>query len=357
MVGLSRARVVVAGAGALGASIALVLARGGAKVVLADPASLGANASGVAAGMLAPAFEGAPEQYPILRDARDAWSVFAASLRADVGLRRSGAVWIDLPDAEPRLGALARLLADAGAAHEHWDRRALDRAAPGLADVVREGLFTPEDWRLEPRAALAALRDAATDVGVELVSQSVAGFAHRRVTLADGATAAADALVLATGAAIGELAAETRLLSPIKGHILQYAETRAEDARPMIRTARGYACAARDGLRIGATMEAGVADSRVDPKAAAPLGQLAVELYPALDGATCLVQAGVRAATADERPLVGPSSEPGVWLAVGARRNGWLLAPLVAQMTAAYLAGGDPGIYAETFHPSRFAAS
>src|SRR5579862_1819717 len=123
MVGLAKARVVVAGAGALGASIALVLARDGANVLLADPATLGANASGVAAGMLAPAFEAAPEQYAILRDARDAWSAFAASLPAEFGLRRSGAVWIDLPDAAPRLEALARLLEDAGAAHQHWDRR------------------------------------------------------------------------------------------------------------------------------------------------------------------------------------------------------------------------------------------
>ncbi|HXQ11054.1 MAG TPA: FAD-dependent oxidoreductase [Caulobacteraceae bacterium] len=357
MVGLASARVVVAGAGALGASIALVLARAGGSVVLADPAAAGANASGVAAGMLAPAFEAGPEQYAILAHARDAWPAFAATLGSDLGFRRSGAVWIDLPGAEPRLGTLARALAAAGVAHQQWDRSALDRAAPGLAGVLHEGLFTPEDWRLEPRAALAALRGAATDAGVELAPQGVAGIARGRVAFADGATTGADALVLATGAAGRHLAPETRLLSPIKGHILQYAETRTDDARPMIRTARGYATPARDGLRVGATMEPGVADSRVDPKAAAPLGQLAVDLYPALDGATFLLQAGVRAATPDEWPLVGPSSEPGVWLAVGARRNGWLLAPLVAHMTAAYLAGGDPGPYAKAFHPSRFAAS
>ena len=50
-------RVLVAGAGAFGTAIALELARGGAEVVLADPAGVGDNASGAAAGMLAPAFE------------------------------------------------------------------------------------------------------------------------------------------------------------------------------------------------------------------------------------------------------------------------------------------------------------
>jgi glycine oxidase len=355
MVGLASARVVVAGAGALGASIALALARAGASVVLADPAPVGANASGVAAGMLAPAFEAGPQQYAILAHARDAWRPFSATLRADFGLRRSGAVWIDLPDAAPRLDTLARALGTAGVAHAFWGRRELEQAAPGLTLAARAGLYTSEDWRLEPRAALAALRGAAIEGGVELMAQSVAGFECGRATFTDGAATVADALVLATGAARHGLAPETALLSPIKGHILQYAETRADDARPMIRTARGYAAPARDGLRIGATMETGVADSRVDPKAAAPLGQLAVELYPALDGATFLIQAGVRAATPDAWPLVGASRAPGVWLAVGARRNGWLFAPLVAQMTAAYLAGGDPGPHARAFLPSRFA--
>ena len=49
--------VIVAGAGVFGAAIALELARDGARVVLADPAETGDNASGVAAGMIAPAFD------------------------------------------------------------------------------------------------------------------------------------------------------------------------------------------------------------------------------------------------------------------------------------------------------------
>jgi len=49
--------VTVAGAGALGLCIALELARRGAGVTLCDPAPVGDNASGVAAGMLAPVFE------------------------------------------------------------------------------------------------------------------------------------------------------------------------------------------------------------------------------------------------------------------------------------------------------------
>jgi glycine oxidase len=53
---------------------------------------------------------------------------------------------------------------------------------------------------------------------------------------------------------------------------------------------------------------------------------------------------------------VGGSQAPGVVLAVGARRNGWLLAPLVAQMAAACVLGGDLGPYARRFDPLRFKA-
>ncbi|HWU14145.1 MAG TPA: D-amino-acid oxidase, partial [Caulobacter sp.] len=48
------------------------------------------------------------------------------------------------------------------------------------------------------------------------------------------------------------------------------------------------------------------------------------------------------------------SAAPGVMLAVGARRNGWLLAPLVADLVAAYLKGDHPGPDAASLDARRF---
>ena len=45
-----------------------------------------------------------------------------------------------------------------------------------------------------------------------------------------------------------------------------------------------------------------------------------------------------------------------VTVAGGARRNGWLLAPLVAQMVTAYVTGRDAGRHAPQFDPGRFGA-
>jgi glycine oxidase len=47
----------------------------------------------------------------------------------------------------------------------------------------------------------------------------------------------------------------------------------------------------------------------------------------------------VRATTPDGLPLVGASSQPDLVLALGARRNGWLLAPMIAAAVVEALAG------------------
>src|ERR1700748_1700320 len=97
-------RVVVAGAGAIGSVCALVLARRGAKVTLADPAPVGDNASGVAAGMLAPVFEALLDEasvghFPLLMETRDLWSGFIDETA--IGLLRGGAAWLATPADPP----------------------------------------------------------------------------------------------------------------------------------------------------------------------------------------------------------------------------------------------------------------
>src|SRR6185369_146047 len=89
------ATVIVAGAGALGLSTALALADAGCAVTVCDPAPEGANASGVAAGMLAPVFETVLDaegssDLPLLLAARNLWPGLAG--RSGVELDRSGAV-------------------------------------------------------------------------------------------------------------------------------------------------------------------------------------------------------------------------------------------------------------------------
>lgn len=338
----SKPTVTVAGAGALGLSCALALADAGFAVTVCDPAEPFANASGVAGGMLAPVFEAVmdPEAAPhfdLLLAARDLWPALEA--RSGVRLDRAGALaagrgaWLQ--------GVAARL-SRLGVHPTEIPHRTAWALAPGLTEDVDGVILNREDWRLDARPALEALRAAAAAAGVAFRKEAVT----QRFE--------AELLVVATGAA-GGLAPETACLAPIKGHILRTGPSELGGV-----TVRGegiYVTPADGGLAIGATMEPGIADATPDPAKAAPLRALGAVLFPALAKAECELQAGVRAATPDGLPLVGFSAEPGVLLATGARRNGWLLAPLVAGVVAALAAGRDPGRYAARLDPRRFSSS
>ena len=172
-------RVVVAGAGVFGASIAFVLAKAGARVTLVDPAPIGANASGVAAGMLAPVFESlfedGPECFARLIDARDDWPAFAAATAISINKPGALAVTRDkatLADWVARLGKI-------GASFVIRSQAEVARTRPDLA----EGLFgveTWDDWRLEAQAALNALLSAVKGRGSRPPPSFRDGFHRRR---------------------------------------------------------------------------------------------------------------------------------------------------------------------------------
>jgi glycine oxidase len=354
MSGLSNVRVVVAGAGALGSAIALRLIQSGARVTLVDPdLGLGRSASAVAAGMLAPAFESVldPEtnlSFELLCAARDLWPDLAQRIGRDIGLIRTGAAWVDLPGAEPRADVIRAQLQALNAKIE---------APPVVATAGLDLVFTPEDWRISPTDALPAMLGAFRTAGGAAVRSAVARVEPGQAILIDGGRIAADRVVVATGALGGTLAPELSGLTPIKGQIIRYPDVSPRPNAPILRCVGGYAVGGEDGLCVGATMEPGARDLKADLAVVERLHVLAGQLYPETRSLAPAVGVGVRAASPDGRPIVGPSQAQGVLLAIGARRNGWLLAPLVAEIIAAYLADRDPGPYAKDLAPARFAAA
>jgi glycine oxidase len=320
-------RVTVAGAGVFGLATALALLEREIEVLIVDPQTASPNASVVAAGLLAPVGEAifdpdAAAHYPLMAEALRLWAGFAVS--AGVTLSDDGLI---VPvDAGPALATLG---------------------VP--AEAHPAGLFVQADPRvLEPPSALQALR-------TEIAARGGAVLA-RAVTAADWR--AADLVVLATGAGVdGPIrvlahAPELRRLTPVKGQIAVLPNGPASG--PTIRWPGGYLAPQPGGARVGATMELGRCDTGVEPGAVAQLIAAAERYAPGLDRRGAFGQAGVRVQTADALPLVGPSTGARTLLATGARRNGWLFAPLVGRMIAAYCKGEDPGPWAAMLHPARF---
>lgn len=329
--------VIVIGAGVLGLCVAAELAGRGHAVTVIDPG--GVNASAVAAGMIAPAMESlidglSEDAAALLTRARDRWPAFAKANA--LSLKREGAEWRG-PDAAE---AMARL-----------------KALGFKAEPTPGGVFTPDDWRIDPTSALTAL---ARTPGVALVRGKVArltGEARRwRVETEDGRVWFTPTVVLATGVGAATeglptpVAALVEAITPIKGQltVLPGAST-----PHVVRSPAVYAAPCEGGVVVGATMQAGRRDLTPDPQAAeahlaSGLALLGIATTP---GAT---RVGVRGASPDGLPMAGATAEPGLHLALAPRRNGWLLGPLAAHIVADGIEGATHLADAAAFDPLRF---
>lgn len=332
---MSSPDVIVVGAGVLGLCTAAELAARGRSVTVIDPG--GPNASSIAAGMIAPAMESLldgvdTKRAGLLRRARDLWPDFARDHA--LALIQDGAVWRG-PDADEVAGRLRAL---------------------GFAVEIRDGeVFTPDDWRIEPEPALARLTSVP---GVALLQERAVGVGQDsgawRVVVEKGEIAAPH-LVLATGAAgpidglPHRVAAAIKAVVPIRGQI-----TRVDAAASgVVRGEGGYVAPSLSGALAGATMEPGRRDLAPAPATARAQAEAASRLL-GVDCAVVESRVGVRGATADGLPLAGPSGEPGLWLALAPRRNGWLMGPGVARIVADQIEGRPASPDAAALDPLRF---
>ncbi|MDZ4363363.1 FAD-dependent oxidoreductase [Brevundimonas sp.] len=329
--------VIVVGAGVLGLCTAATLAGRGLTVTVVDPG--GPNASSVAAGMIAPAFESLadgddPERARLFRDARDAWPDFSA--RHGLPLYREGARWTGA-DAS---GVAARLTA-------------LGFASESCSD----GTFTPDDWRTDPQAVLFTLSKVGGVASVRSEVQAIGPVAGGwQARTRDGETLAAGHLVIAAGAGVAALdlptsvSALTGVVAPIRGQIGFIARSLSDHA---VRSSHGYVAPATGGSVIGATMEPGRTD--LDPDEDRGRALIQANAGSAVSGSEAVTwRVGIRGATPDGLPLAGSAGVPGLWLALAPRRNGWLLGPLIGAVVADAIQGHPPGPQAAAFDPGRF---
>lgn len=330
-------KVVIVGGGVLGSAAGFALAEAGCEVTIVDQTYV-PNASQVAAGMLAPAMETAldPAAAPhaeLLKRARAAWPAFAA--RAGISLSEQGA-WA-LGSADFVAGVRERLeMAGFGVGPQGVG--AARAQLPGISGQIEAGVFAPEDAVVDAPASLAALKAQILARGGRWLAARAQAIASRRLQTSEGLVPF-DRLVVATGAGEG-LVQETEGLVHIKGHILSVEGF--DYAGPILRGEGVYIAPAARGVRIGATMEPGAYSLSVAEDKVGALLAAAARLLPAIADAAAEAQAGVRAATPDGLPWVGPAADGSTLLAVGARRNGWLLAPLVAETLSAYVFDREP---------------
>jgi glycine oxidase len=159
-----------------------------------------------------------------------------------------------------------------------------------------------------------------------------------RAVTAGGDRIEADIVVLAVGAWSASLSPALSALTPTKGQILEV-ESYALRPGETVRAPDVYLVSRAAGrLIIGATMEFGARDLETDRATIEALHARAARWLPDVADAPILrAWAGVRPMSADSAPRIG--WRDGVLVACGHSRNGWLLAPITAEIVAAYVHG------------------
>jgi glycine oxidase len=362
--------VAVAGGGAIGIACAWRAAQRGLRVLVVDAGDPAAYQ--VAAGMLAPVTEAEPGESELLelglRSARG-FADFCAELGADAGHRRTGTLVVarDRDEAE----ALDRQLAlrrELGLEVERLLPSNARRVEPALAPTIRLALDVPGDHSVDPRRLVAALRVAFERAGgtvrhARVTRVVVEGDRAAGLELADAEVVRAEQVVLAPGVGAVELPERARVpIRPVKGQVLRLRDPRVNRPHPplverTIRGAEAYLVPRADGRYVlGATMEERGHDTAPTAGGVYELLRDMSELVPGvLELEIEHLLAGLRPATPDNLPAIGPGALDGLFWAAGHFRNGILLAPVTADLVAGALAGEPLPAWAAAADPRRFA--
>jgi glycine/D-amino acid oxidase-like deaminating enzyme len=375
--GVTEAATVIIGAGIVGLSTALFLARAGEDVVVLDSRPPNSGASGGNAGSLHAqllSFDHGAESgpaartLPLQRDSIALWQSLAAELGADMEIKVTGGFMVAETERD-----LAFLQAKTAVEREQGvDCRVigpveLRRLEPYLDGRFLGAAYCPDEGKINPLVATEAIRQAACATGARVLS----GAPVRAVTQAGGrfvietarGAIRAHRLVNAAGAFAREIGAMLGVSVPVFGAPLQMVVT--EPASPLISGLIAHADrhltlkqASGGSIIIGGGWTAGL-----DPVHGAPRpfrasleGNLwiAQHVLPALRKLHVVRSWAAMNIDIDGAPILGEDPRlPRLFHAVTS--NGYTLGPIMGRITADLVRGGRTDREVSGFSVSRFA--
>ncbi len=225
----------------------------------------------------------------------------------------------------------------------------LRRAAPLVAPSLASGLLIEGQRYIDPGATALALARAVEARG----GQVRAGFNARALRHGPGGIAVeawagpperGDAVVLATGAWLSELARPLGIRVPVQaGRGYSFSVEAAEPLEgPLYLPGTRVACTPyRGGVRVAGTMEFRPPDHPLDPARITSIIKATRPLLPGVDwGSVADPWVGPRPVTSDGLPLVGATRAPGVYVAGGHGMWGITLGPATGKLLADQIVTG-----------------
>lgn len=362
--------VAIVGGGVMGCAIAWQLATRGVSCALIERREFGNGASGATAGVVGPLWHLDPEDHALFRLGMRSLELFpqwaAALTEAGVNPEFQQSGVLRLAFSEDEVGELRgfhRWQSELGMDVQWLDSSQILEREPQCSTESLAAIFSPEEGCIRGQRFCDALAHAAGRLGARLYERTeVTALTHdgNRVTgvetTAGNIVAGEVVLAAGPGSGIGGRWSVPGgpLDLPVRGVKGQRILLRRPGFMPRtpVRNSSVYVVPRLDGnILVASTREEGRTDETVTAEGVSTLISGAVMSFPMLaDAAFVGGRAGVRPATPDGRPIIGPvPGVEGLTVATGHDAVGIMLSPGTAELVVNWLLDGA----AEPLEPYR----
>jgi glycine/D-amino acid oxidase-like deaminating enzyme len=364
--------VIVIGAGIVGAACADALSARGLRVTVIEQDTVGSGATAAGMGHLV-VMDDNPAELALSSYSIFLWNQLVAGHPQRHEYSRCGTIWVAADEEEL---AAARTKAETLAAHglacEILPPAALYEREPQLRPGLAGGLLVTGDALVYPPKSARILLDRALERDARLVAGSVAAIEDNGVRLTDGTQHQATHVVLAAGSRStallpglpvqpkkGHVAITDRYPGFIRHQLVELGYIKSAHAASGDSVAFNLQPRPTGQILIGSSRQFGTTDLAVEPGMMTRMLRHAASFTPGLAQLNMLrCWTGLRAATPDGLPLIGPSpARRGLWLATGHEGLGITTSLATAQLLAAQMAGEAATIPLAPYLPSRFDGS
>jgi glycine oxidase len=361
--------VAIAGAGLIGGSIALELARAGLRVGLFDRQEPGQESSWAGAGILSPAPESSA-MIPLVPLAKASMAIYPEFVRKveeisgkSAGFRPKGTLQaLFSSDAREELSTVIALHHGLGLKAEPLRAEDARELEPSLSEDLEAAVLRPDEASVDNRALTQSVFEAARRSGVQVFPGNGAQAIRRAGDRCAGLhlkneNIEAQWTVIAAGcfSANIEGVAAYAPVRPAKG---QMVALRADDLKieRVLWSEKIYLVPRNDGrILAGATVEYTGFERGLTAGGLEKILAGAIELSPGLASARVEeTWAGLRPDSPDHLPILGTTDLDGLLIATGHFRSGILLTPITAQLVREWVTLQRVSLDWDRFSPLRF---